>query len=107
MDRAWTPSCCLTCKDCSSALSLAMSASTRLPTPLVSVSESLPAKPSWIENFFDPAESCASEESTFSSDCWMTETMVEAPAWVEIDAPVEIGTIEPDRLRFGPARGSG
>src|SRR5579862_53173 len=100
MESAWTPSCCLTCRDCSSALSLAMSASTRLPTPVVSVSESFDAKPSWIENFFEPAESCASAESTFSSDCWMTEIIVEAPPWVEIEAPVEIVTIEPDRLMF-------
>jgi hypothetical protein len=39
IDKACTPSCCLTCKDCNIALSVAISASTRLPIPVVRLSD--------------------------------------------------------------------
>src|SRR6202012_6309135 len=78
IDRAWTPSCCLTCKDCSVALSWAMLASTKLPIPWVRVSESLPVNVDWIENFFAPAESLARAESTLVSEAWMVATRGDA-----------------------------
>jgi len=77
-----------------------MLASTRLPIPLVSASDSFWAKPIWIENFFEPDDSLARAESTLVNDAWRADTMVDAAAWVEIDAPVETVTIEPDRLMF-------
>src|SRR5664279_3043654 len=86
IDRACTPSCCLTCKDCSNALDFARSASTRLPIPAVSVSASFWLKVAWIENFFAPDDSLASEEFTLVSDFCRVATRVEALAEVEIVA---------------------
>src|ERR1700744_248598 len=53
IDRACTPNCCFTCKDCSLALSVAMSASTRLPIPAFNVSTSCDTKVDWMVNFLE------------------------------------------------------
>ena len=86
IDSAWMPSCCLTCSDCSEALSCAMLASTRLPMPVVSVSDSFWANVAWIENFAAPADNLARAELTLVSEVWIVATRVEALAWVEIVA---------------------
>ena len=70
------------------ALSCAMLASTRLPMPVVSVSDSFWAKVAWIENFAAPADNLARAELTLVSEAWMVATRVEALAWVEIVAVV-------------------
>ena len=80
------PSCCLTCSDCNVALSCAMLASTRLPMPVVSVSDSFWAKVAWIENFAAPADNLARAELTLVSEVWIVAIRVEAFAWVEIVA---------------------
>src|ERR1700761_9052465 len=100
IDRAWTPSCCLTCNDCSIALSCAMLASTRLPIPAVSVSESFWVKVAWIENFAAPADNLAKAELTLVSEVWMVAIRAEALVWVEIVAVDFRVTIEPDSFRF-------
>src|SRR6478752_4436680 len=100
IDRAWTPSCCLTCKDCSMALSCAMLASTRLPMPAVRVSDSFCEKVAWIENFAAPDDSLARAELTLVSEVWIVATRVEALDWVEIVAVDFKVTIEPDSFRF-------
>src|SRR5580704_890738 len=94
------PSCCLTCRDCNEALSCAMLASTRLPMPLVSVSDSFWANVAWIENFAAPADNLARAELTLVSEAWIVATRVEALVCVEIEAVDLMVTIEPDRLRF-------
>src|ERR1700744_2428050 len=94
------PSCCLTCSDCSEALSCAMLASTRLPMPVVSVSDRFWANVAWIENFAAPADNLARAELTLVSEDWMVATRVEALDWVEIDAVEAMVTIEPPRLIF-------
>ena len=78
IDRAWMPSCCLTCSDWSAALSFAMLASTSWPIPAVSVSDSFWLKPAWIENFFTPDESLASAAFTLVSEDWSVATSVDA-----------------------------
>src|SRR5471030_2134604 len=92
IDRAWMPNCCLTCKDCNDALSCAMLASTRLPMPVVSVSDRFWVKVAWIENFAEPDDNLAKAESTFVSEVWMVLIRAEALAWVEIEAAAEIVT---------------
>src|ERR1700689_2469337 len=94
------PSCCLTCRDCNIALSLAILASTRLPMPAVRVSDSLLTKVAWIENFAEPADNCARAESTLVSELWIVVIMDEAFACVET-VPVDVKvTIVLDRLKF-------
>src|ERR1700759_2548576 len=95
IDRACTPSCCLTCKDCNWALSSAMLASTRLPMPLVRAADSFWAKSTWIENFFEPDDSFASAAAPLLSEVWIPAPIVDAAACVEIDAPEDRVTIEP------------
>src|SRR6201991_4175601 len=68
IDRACTPNCCLTCNDWRLALSSAILASTRLPMPVVSVSDSFWVKVAWIENFAAPADNLASAPLTFESE---------------------------------------
>src|SRR6185312_5465804 len=68
------------------ALSCAMLASTRLPIPAVSVSDSFWAKVAWIENFAAPDDSLARAELTLVSEAWIVATRVDALAWVEIVA---------------------
>src|SRR6201994_314740 len=84
--RAWTPSCCLTCSDCSMALSCAMLASTRLPMPAVKVSDSFWVNVAWIENFAAPDDSLARAELTLVSEVWSVPIRAEALVWVEIVA---------------------
>src|ERR1700748_2114008 len=103
MDRAWMPSCCLTCSDWSLALSWAMLASTRLPMPVVRVSDSFCEKVAWIENFAAPEDNWARAELTLVSEAWMVATSVEALAWVEIVAGYFKVTMLPDSFRFWAA----
>ena len=63
-----------------------MLASTRLPMPVVSVSDRFWANVAWIENFAAPADNLARAELTLVSEVWMVATRVEALAWVEIVA---------------------
>ena len=56
IDKACTPSCCLTCKAFNCALSVAISASTRLPIPVVSAVDNCETKVDWIENFDTPLD---------------------------------------------------
>src|ERR1700742_229470 len=100
IDRAWTPSCCLTCSDCSIALSCAMLASTRLPMPVVSVSDSFWVKVAWIENFAAPADNLASAEFTLVSEVWIVLINADALAWVEIEDVASSVTMLPPRLIF-------
>src|SRR6201995_5025638 len=94
------PSCCLTCSDCSEALSCAMFASTRLPMPVVSVSDRFWANVDWIENFAAPADNLARAALTLVSEDWIVATKVEALDWVEMEAVEAKVTTEPDRLIF-------
>src|SRR5580704_19776555 len=94
------PSCCLTCRDCNEALSWAMLASTRLPIPVVRVSDSFWVSVAWIENFAEPADNLASAELTLTSEAWIVAIRAEALDWVEIEAVDLMVTIEPDRLIF-------
>src|SRR6185437_16630183 len=48
IESAWAPNCCCTCRACSRALSLARSASTRLPTPEFNWSVSCETKVAWL-----------------------------------------------------------
>src|ERR1700722_9917475 len=100
IDKACTPSCCLTCSDWSWWLSSAMLASTRLPMPAVGVSDNFWVKVAWIENFAAPADNLASAELTLVSEVWITLIRAEALAWVETVAVEDKVTIEPDRLIF-------
>src|SRR6202000_220567 len=100
IDRAWMPSCCLTCSDCNWALSCAILASTRLPMPWVRVSDSFWVKVAWIENFAAPADNLASAPLTLVREVWSVAIKAEALAWVEIVAVDFKVTIEPDKLRF-------
>src|ERR1700755_2885691 len=100
IDRAWMPSCCLTCSDCNLALSCAMLASTRLPMPAVRVSDSFWVKVAWIENLAAPDDSLARAELTLVSEDWITLIRAEALAWVEIVDVVFTVTIEPDSFMF-------
>src|ERR1700755_205454 len=100
MDRAWMPSCCLTCSDWRRALSWARLASTRLPIPVVRVSDSFWEKVAWIENFAAPDDSLARAELTLVSEAWIVATRVEALAWVEIVAVDVMVTILPDSFMF-------
>src|SRR3982751_1907357 len=83
IDKAWMPSCCLTCSDCNRALSWAMLASTRLPMPAVRVSDSFWVKEAWIENLAAPDDSLARAELTLVSELWITVIRAEALACVE------------------------
>ena len=74
-------------------------ASTRLPIPVVRVSDSFWANVAWIENFAAPDDSLARAELTPVSEVWIVATRVEALAWVEIVAVDFKVTIEPDRLQ--------
>src|SRR3954462_13690130 len=103
IDSACTPSCCLTCSDWSLALSLAMLASTRLPIPAVSVSDSFWAKVAWIENFAAPADNLASAALTLVREFWIVATKVDALAWVEIVEVAFTVTMVDDRLIFWAA----
>ncbi len=103
IDRACTPSCCLTCKDCNIALSVAMLASTKLPMPVVNVDDSCVTKDDWIENFATPLDREASAASTFVKDDSTVEIIVDAFDWVEIEPVVAIVTILPLRLMFSAA----
>src|ERR1700754_1328817 len=100
IDRACTPSCCLTCKDCSIALSCARLASTRLPIPVVRVSDSFWTKVPWIENFAAPDDNLASAALTLVSELWIVATRDEALAWVEMVEVDFIVTIVPDSDMF-------
>src|ERR1700761_9403244 len=97
------PSCCLTCSDCSEALSCAMFASTRLPMPVVSVSDRFWANVAWIENFAAPADNLARAELTLVSEDWMVAIKAEALVWVEIVLVFLMVTIVPDRFIFWDA----
>src|SRR5665213_1973518 len=77
-----------------------MLASTRLPMPVVRVSESFWVKVAWIENFWAPADSCARAELTWESEAWIVVIRADALAWVEIVLVLEMVTIVPDRLIF-------
>ena len=68
-----------------------MLASTRLPMPAVSVSDSFWVKVAWIENFAEPADNLASAELTLVSEVWIVLIRAEALAWVEIVAVVVDG----------------
>src|ERR1700754_4675433 len=103
MDRAWMPSCCLTCSDWRRALSWARLASTRLPIPVVRVSDSFWAKVAWIENFAAPDDSLARAELTLVSEAWIVATRADALAWVETVAVDFRVTTEPDSFRFWAA----
>src|SRR6266700_4229502 len=103
IERAWMPNCCLTCSDWSLALSVAMSASTRLPIPAFSVSTSLEMNCSWIENFFTPEANLANAALTFWIERLIVPTMVEALAAVEIVEVLFTVTMEPDSFRVWPA----
>ena len=70
-----------------------MLASTRLPMPVVRVSDRFWANVAWIENFAAPADNLARAELTLVSEVWMVATRVEALAWVEIVAVVFMVTI--------------
>src|SRR5436190_195509 len=100
MDRAWMPSCCLTCSDCNRALSCAILASTRLPMPAVRVSDNFWVKVAWIENFAAPDDSLARAELTLVSEVCSTPIKAEALTWVETVAVDLRVTIAPDNLRF-------
>src|SRR3984885_12618606 len=82
------------------ALSCAMLASTRLPMPVVRVSDSFWVNVAWIENFAAPDDSLARAELTLVSEVWMVAIRAEALAWVEIVDVVLIVTIEPDSFMF-------
>src|SRR5579883_2206558 len=103
IDRAWMPNCCLTCKDCSIALSWAMLASTRLPMPWTRVSDIFCTKVPWIENFAAPDDNLASAALTLVSEVWIVATRAEAFAWVEMVAVVFTVTIVPDSFMFWAA----
>ena len=68
--------------------------------PVVSVSDSFWVKSSWIENFFEPADSLARAELTLVSEAWIVAIIAEALACVEIEPVDLIVTIEPDRVMF-------
>src|SRR6478672_4397831 len=103
MERACTPSCCLTCSDCNRALSCAMLASTRLPIPAVKVSDSFWVKVAWIENLAAPDDSLARAELTLVSEAWITLIRAEALAWVEtVEVDFKV-TIVPESDRFWAA----
>src|SRR3954462_13854075 len=103
MDRACTPSCCLTCRAWRVALSCARLASTRLPMPAVRVSDSFWEKVAWIENFAAPEDNLARAELTLVSEAWIVATKVEAFDWVEIVAVDFRVTIAPDSFMFWAA----
>jgi hypothetical protein len=63
IDSACTPSCCLTCKEFNCALSVAMSASTKLPMPVVRAVDNCWTKVAWIENFDAPLRQAEQERS--------------------------------------------
>src|ERR1700744_3370631 len=85
------------------ALSVAMSASTRLPMPVVSVSDNCETKLDWIENFFAPLDSLASAASTLLSEGSTGEITVQAESCVEIEADLPMVTMLPLRLMFSEA----
>jgi hypothetical protein len=85
------------------ALSVAMLASTRLPMPVVSASESCDTKFDWIENFAEPLDSFDRAESTLTSELSIVATMVDAFDCVEMVAVELTETIEPERLIFSAA----
>ena len=88
MERAWTPSCCLVCSDWRVALSLARSASTRLPTPAVIVSCSLPTKVMWFCRAVDDVPSLARAAETLLIDVSSVVSRFEAEV---ADANVAVG----------------
>src|SRR4051794_41680479 len=77
-----------------------MLASTRLPIPVVRVSDSFWEKVAWIENFVAPEDNLAMAELTLVSEAWMTATRVEALAWVDTVAVDFNVTMAPDSFRF-------
>src|SRR6201994_2285234 len=80
-----------------------MLASTRLPIPVVRVSDSFWANVAWIENFAAPDDSLARAELTLVSEVWIVATRAEALAWVEMVLVVFTVTIEPDSFMFWAA----
>src|SRR5579863_234067 len=77
-----------------------MLASTRLPMPVVRVSESFWVKVAWIENFAAPADSFARAELTLESEVWIVAISADALTWVETVLVVLRVTIAPERLIF-------
>src|SRR5581483_3675596 len=77
-----------------------MLASTRLPIPVVRVSDSFWAKVAWMENLAAPDDSFAKAALTAVSEDWMVATKVEAFAWVEIVDVADTLTMPPDSDRF-------
>src|SRR5258707_14297388 len=80
-----------------------MLASTRLPIPAVSVSDSFWENVAWIENFAAPDDSLARAELTLVSEVWIVATSVEALVWVEIVAVDFRVTTAPDSFMFWAA----
>src|ERR1700760_4776668 len=80
-----------------------MLASTRLPIPVVRVSDSFCEKVAWIENFAAPDDNWARAELTLVSEVWMVATSVEALAWVEIVAVDFKVTMVPDNFKLWDA----
>src|SRR5262249_6317138 len=98
MDNAWMPSCCLVCRACRWALSLARSASTRLPTPAVIVSWSLPTNVRFEAIDFDAVPNLASAALTLLIDvctvpiiavAWVTVPIVPVAATVMLAPPTD------------------
>ena len=89
IDSAWMPSCCLVCRACNFALSLARSASTRLPTPASRLSCSLPTKPRCEASDFDPVPSV--ESALADPELRYVEAVIAAAlAWVPMVEVVSI-----------------
>src|SRR3569833_882781 len=100
MERAWTPSCCLVCSAWSVALSLARSASTRLPMPVCRVSESLDTKFSCVVSALDLVPSWASEALTLLLQVSTGVIIAVAIAVVPSVSVALMVMIVPPRVRF-------
>src|SRR5580693_8091618 len=77
-----------------------MLASTRLPIPVVRVSDSFWVNVAWIENFAEPADNLASAELTLTSEAWIVAIRAEALVWVEIEAVDLMVMMDPDNFMF-------
>ena len=80
------PSCCLVCSAVRLALSLATSASTRLPMPWVRLSCRLEMKLRWVARAFEPVPSLATEALTWLIEVLTSDRKVAAVVAVVNDA---------------------